>query len=62
MVVVFGQDGTLIDSQNDSLSAVQHGFRSANLERPDASEIINLVGLPLVETMRRLAPENFAQN
>lgn len=58
-VVVFDLDGTLIDSTNALLATHEHAFRSVNLKCPDACDILKLVGLPLTETMRRLAPQSF---
>ena len=60
-MVVFDLDGTLIDSSQALLEAHGAAFRAIGIQRPEASVILDLVGLPLTDTMRRLAPEYDAE-
>ena len=57
MLVVFDLDGTLVDSTQALLEAHETGWASLGLKKPNDAAILDLIGLPLVETMRRLAPE-----
>ncbi len=57
MVVVFDLDGTLIDSSRALLEAHSVAWSGMGLERPPAEAILELVGLPLIDTMRTLAPK-----
>lgn len=57
MLVVFDLDGTLVDSTRALLEAHELGWTSLGLQRPADEDILDLIGLPLVETMRRLAPD-----
>ena len=62
MLVVFDLDGTLIDSTQALLAAHDYAFSSMKLPRPSDAAILELVGLPLLETMQTLAPaENAAE-
>jgi len=56
MLVVFDLDGTLIDSSRALLESHTVAFAQMGLERPPAEAILELVGLPLLDTMRTLAP------
>ena len=56
MLIVFDLDGTLVDSSRALLEAHEIAWSSLGLQRPADREILNLVGLPLVHTMRTLAP------
>ena len=57
MLVVFDMDGTLVDSTQVLLAAHEAAWTSIGLQRPPDEEILELIGLPLVDTMRRLGPE-----
>lgn len=61
MLVVFDLDGTLIDSSGALLQAHDAAWASIGLQRPDDKAILELVGLPLLDTMRRLGPEHDAE-
>ena len=61
MLVVFDLDGTVVDSSLALLRAHEAAFASVGLERPSDHAILDLVGLPLVHTMRTLAPEQDAE-
>ncbi|MEE2785797.1 MAG: HAD-IA family hydrolase [Myxococcota bacterium] len=56
MVVVFDLDGTLIDSTRALLTAHEIAWASVGHARPPVEAILDLVGLPLLDTMRTLAP------
>jgi phosphoglycolate phosphatase len=47
--ILFDLDGTLIDSAEDLVQAVQHAFVRLGVEAPDRSIIIRNVGRPLVD-------------
>lgn len=57
MLVVFDLDGTVVDSTQALLKAHEVAWASVGLERPPDEDILELIGLPLVHTMRTLAPE-----
>ena len=57
MIVVFDLDGTLIDSKQALLEAHDMAWSSNGLARPSNEAILDLIGLPLIETMQRLAPD-----
>jgi len=57
MVVVFDLDGTLVDSTQALLEAHDAAWASVGLQRPPDETILDLIGLPLVHTMRTLDPE-----
>ena len=54
MLVVFDLDGTLVDSTEALLKAHDFAWSSMGLERPPNDAILELIGLPLVDTMRML--------
>ena len=56
MVVVFDLDGTLIDSTGALLHAHDVAWSTLGLTRPTDAAILELVGLPLRDTMQMLAP------
>jgi phosphoglycolate phosphatase len=56
-LVVFDLDGTVVDSTQALLSAHTVAWASLGLQRPPDEEILDLIGLPLVHTMRTLAPK-----
>ncbi len=61
MIVAFDLDGTLIDSSRALLEAHDVAFKSIGVQRPEKKVIFDLVGLPLTDTMRRLAPGHDAE-
>ena len=61
MLVVFDLDGTVVDSSRALLEAHSAAFASAGLVRPPDAKILELIGLPLLDTMRTLAPGQDAE-
>jgi phosphoglycolate phosphatase len=57
MLVVFDLDGTVVDSTRALLEAHEAAWASVGLQRPPEEAILELIGLPLVDTMRTLGPE-----
>ncbi len=57
MLVVFDLDGTVIDSTAALLGSHDVAWSRMGLPRPPDEAILELVGLPLIETMRTLAPD-----
>jgi len=57
MLVVFDLDGTVIDSTQALLQAQEAAWASVGLECPPPEAILDLIGLPLVHTMKTLAPD-----
>jgi phosphoglycolate phosphatase len=57
MIVVFDLDGTLIDSRAALLAAHDIAWAELGLARPPDQSILDLVGLPLRDTMLSLAPD-----
>ena len=56
MLVVFDLDGTVIDSSGALLQAHEVAWASVGRPRPPDEEILELIGLPLIDTMAALAP------
>lgn len=56
MLVVFDLDGTVVDSTGALLEAHEVAWASLGLRRPPDEAILDLVGLPLIQTMQSLAP------
>jgi phosphoglycolate phosphatase len=56
-LAVFDCDGTLVDSQLSIISCMFSSFDANNLNRPTPQAVREIVGLPLLETVRRLAPD-----
>lgn len=56
-LAVFDVDGTLIDSQNSIVAAMGHAWESHGLVPPERESTLRVVGLPLVEAIARLAPD-----
>ncbi|GEM89223.1 HAD family hydrolase [Oceanithermus desulfurans] len=54
--VVFDLDGTLVDSLADITASFHHVLREAGLPRPTDAEMADLIGRPLAEMFRRVAP------
>jgi phosphoglycolate phosphatase len=57
MLVVFDLDGTVIDSTKALLESHKEAWASLDLQCPPDEAILNLIGLPLVDTMRLLDPK-----
>jgi phosphoglycolate phosphatase len=55
-LVIFDCDGTLVDSQNAIVAAMEHAFSSLGLPPPARAEILGVVGLSLPEAFAVLAP------
>lgn len=56
-LVIFDVDGTLIDSQNMIVTAMERAFAAHNLVAPVRSDILSIVGLSLETAMRALITE-----
>jgi len=56
-LVVFDWDGTLMDSTNGIVSAIQGACRDLELPVPSASEASWVIGLSLESALRRAVPE-----
>jgi phosphoglycolate phosphatase len=56
-LVIFDCDGTLVDSQNAIVAAMEHAFSSLGLRGPARAEVLGVVGLSLPEAFAVLAPE-----
>jgi phosphoglycolate phosphatase len=57
MLIVFDLDGTVIDSTQALLQAQEAAWASVGLPCPPPETILDLIGLPLVHTMKTLAPD-----
>ncbi|GLK82507.1 haloacid dehalogenase [Ancylobacter defluvii] len=53
-LALFDCDGTLVDSQHVIVSAMTRAFDRAGIVRPPREAILGIVGLSLVEAMRKL--------
>ncbi len=56
-LAIFDCDGTLVDSQANICTAIEHCFAAADLPPPDREVSRRIVGLSLVEAMRALLPD-----
>lgn len=56
-LAIFDCDGTLVDSQADICAAMESAFGVAGLAPPARQDTRRIVGLSLVEAMRRLHPD-----
>jgi len=56
-LVVFDMDGTLIDSQDFIMAAMQRAFGEFGIALPTRQQVLSIVGLSLDEAFARLAPE-----
>lgn len=56
-LALFDCDGTLVDSQANICMAMEHAFDDAGLASPPRSDIRRIVGLSLLEIMRKLLPD-----
>ncbi|OOY07969.1 HAD-IA family hydrolase [Thioclava sp. F36-7] len=60
-LAIFDVDGTISDSQNHITHAMTIGFEAAGLPAPQASAVLQIVGLSLPLAVARLAPEHDAE-
>lgn len=60
-LAVFDLDGTLIDSQGSIVAAMTAAWAAHGLGRPDPAEVRKMIGLPLIEGIARLAPDQPAE-
>ncbi len=56
-LVVFDMDGTLIDSQDFIVEAMQRAFAAMGQAAPARADILSIVGLSLPQAVARLAPD-----
>ncbi len=56
-LVIFDIDGTLVDSQDDIVAAMQVAFDVVGADLPDRSRLLSIVGLSLDVAMPVLAPD-----
>lgn len=56
-LVLFDCDGTLVDSQHAIVEAMAAAFAHVGLSAPPADAVRAVIGLPLLESVRRLLPE-----
>ena len=56
-LIIFDVDGTLIDSQRMSVSAMNRAFEAHGLVPPAREEVLSIVGLSLETAMRALVKE-----
>ncbi|MEM8688114.1 MAG: HAD-IA family hydrolase [Pseudomonadota bacterium] len=56
-LVIFDCDGTLVDSQDLIVQAMNQAFTEAQLTPPPRQHTLSIVGLSLLEAMQVLAPE-----
>ena len=57
MLAVFDLDGTIIDSADAILESHDAAWASVGVKRPPKEDILSLTGLPLIEIMQKLGPE-----
>ncbi len=57
-LAVFDCDGTLVDSQHVIVACMAAAFASEGLAPPSLAAVRRIVGLPLDECVRRLAPDH----
>jgi phosphoglycolate phosphatase len=55
-LIIFDCDGTIVDSQNAIVLAMNHAFASLGLTAPTRAETLSIVGLSLPEVFEVLAP------
>ena len=60
-LVIFDVDGTLVDSQNEILSAMRMAFEGIGLPARPGPSVLSIVGLSLDVAVARLAPEQDTQ-
>lgn len=62
MVVVFDLDGTVVDSTRALLEAHEVAWASVGRPCPPAEAILELIGLPLIDTMQKLDSSQDAEH
>lgn len=55
-LAIFDMDGTLMDSQDNILHAMEGAFARFGLTRPARADVLSIVGLSLQEAVARLLP------
>ena len=56
-LAVFDVDGTLIDSQHSIVAAMEGAWSAFDLDPPARENVLQIIGLPLLEAVAILAPE-----
>ena len=56
-LVIFDCDGTLVDSQAMITASLTKAFESQKLAPPSHASMLSIVGLSLINAMRKLAPD-----
>ena len=56
-LVIFDCDGTLVDSQNGIVAAMEHAFTAAGLVPPSRAQTLSVVGLSVPQAIEALAPD-----
>ncbi len=56
-LAVFDVDGTLIDSQHSIVAAMEGAWNAFDLDPPPRENVLQIIGLPLLEAVSVLAPE-----
>ena len=62
MVIVFDLDGTVVDSTRVLLESHAAAWASVGRPCPPAETILELIGLPLIDTMQKLDPTQDAEH
>ncbi len=57
-LILFDCDGTLVDSQDIIVTAMNQVFADHGLKRPSREDVLGIVGLSLTEAISRLSPES----
>ena len=61
-LVIFDCDGTLVDSQAMIIASLTRAFESRSLPPPPREAMLSIVGLSLINAMRKLAPGESGQS
>ncbi|WP_298258330.1 HAD-IA family hydrolase [uncultured Litoreibacter sp.] len=61
-LVVFDVDGTLVDSQDDIVSAMASSFQALGQPVPSRADILGIVGLSLHAAFEKLAPNLYPEH
>jgi len=56
-LAVFDVDGTLVDSQDSIVAAMEAAWTAYAMTPPPRGDVLRVVGLPLLEAVGRLAPD-----
>jgi phosphoglycolate phosphatase len=59
-LVIFDVDGTLVDSQHMIVAGMTRAFAEHDLAAPSRDAVLGIVGLSLVEAVRKLLPDHLA--